>query len=315
MNIRLKLLNLPLLLFIILPFCSVGQGRVRASLDSTDILIGDEIRLRMEIVLPPGSLLLRIATDTLATVKGIERRRALRRDSLIQDQGISYVQDFILSAFDSGDYRLPPIPVDIQTPSGRSRLISNDLFLSVRPVPLVTDTARLQPIKEIWKEPVRLADFWPYALILAAIPLMVYLFRRMRRKPPPVLLTGEPAVPLAPPHIVALERLEALREKSLLEEKQFKTFQSELVHIFKEYISRRYSVQALESVTEEVVHLLEVSDVEKEWIALAHQVMRDADWVKFAKADLPLERHEAAWQIIFDFVQATKLELDDGRLE
>lgn len=315
MSTRLKIFIAHALFFATLPFWSTGQGRVRASLDSTDILIGDEVRLQVEIALPKGSRLLRIGTDTLGTIKGIERRRALQRDSLSDERGISYAQGFVLSAFDSGNYRLPPIPVDIQTPSGRSRLIGNDLFLRVRALPMAADTARLQPVKGIWKEPVRLADFWPYALILAAIPLMVYLFRRMRRKPPPVLLTGEPAVPLAPPHIVALERLEALREKSLLEKKQFKTFQSELVHIFKEYISRRYSVQALESVTDEVVALLEAADVEKQWISLAHQVMRDADWVKFAKADLPLEQHEAAWQIIFDFVQATKLELDDGHLE
>jgi hypothetical protein len=54
--------------------------------------------------------------------------------------------------------------------------------------------------------------------------------------------------------------------------------------------------------------MLEDAGVEKRWSEDVIQVLRDADRVKFAKAELPAEQHQVAWQVIFDFVQATKSE-------
>lgn len=295
------------LFFIYLPFIVLAQGQVRASLDSTEILIGDETRLRIEISLPRGSRLVRIATDTLGTVKGLERRRASPIDSVEFAGGTSYSQGFVLSAFDSGYYRLPPIPVDIQTAEGRARLYSNDVVFKVRTIPLEADTARLQPIKGIWKEPVRVSDFWPLFLALVVISLIIFIVRRMRRKKV-VEVQGVPAPPPLPAHEAALGQLQVLREKGMLEKGQYKLYQSELTHILKEYISRRYEVQALESVTEEVRDLLDGAGVEKRSSEAVIRVLRDADQVKFAKAELSLEQHQAGWQAIFDFVQATKPE-------
>jgi hypothetical protein len=314
MNIRTTYILTALILVIGLPFAVFGQGQVRASLDSAEILIGDETRLRIEISLPDGSRLVRIGTDTLGTVKGLERRRASLVDSVDYAGGVSYSQVIVLSAFDSGYYRLPPVPVDIQTSEGGVRLYSNDLGFEVRTIPLEADTARLQPIKGIWKESVRISDFWPLFLALLGIFLIIFMVKRLRRKKV-VEVAEMPAPPLLPAHEVALEQLQALREKGFLEKREYKQYQSELTHILKEYVSRRYTVQALESVTEEVRELLEDVAVEKRYSEAVIQVLRDADQVKFAKAELSLERHQAGWQVIFDFVQATKPELHDDRVD
>lgn len=305
MNIRTTHALFFLILFIWLPFVASGQGSVRASLDSTEILIGDETRLRIEISLPQDSRLVRIVTDTLGTVKGLERRRAGSIDSTAYAEGKFYSQGFVLSAFDSGYYRLPPIPVDVQTPEGRVRLYSNDVAFQVRTIPLESDTARLQPIKGIWKEPIRITDYWPLLLALLSILLIILIIKRLRQRKE-VEVPVVPAPALRPAHEAALEQLQVLREAGMLEKGQYKLYQSELTHILKEYVSRRYEVQALESVTEEVRQLLDDAGVEKRKSEGVIGVLQDADMVKFAKAELPAEQHQAAWQVIYDFVQATK---------
>ncbi|MFZ4426357.1 MAG: hypothetical protein ACOYOO_04310 [Saprospiraceae bacterium] len=312
MNTRAKRFLFPLMLFIYLPLAAYCQ--VQASLDSAQILIGDETHLRIKISLPKGDQLILIGTDTLGTVKGLERRRANPLDSTEYVQGMTYSRAFVLSAFDSGYYRLPPIPVDIRTSEGLERLYSNSLVLQVRPIPVEADTARLQPIKGIWKEPVRVTDFWPLLLAVLAVPLIVFLVKRLRNRKAAVA-PAAPAPPPPPAHEVAMEQLHALWNSGILEKGQFKQYQSELTHILKEYVSRRYAVQALESVTEEVREMLEDAGVEKRWSEDVIQVLRDADRVKFAKAELPAEQHQVAWQVIFDFVQATKPEEYDGRME
>lgn len=312
MNTRVKLSFFPLLLSLWVPFATYAQ--VRASLDSTSILIGDEVQLRIEISLPKGKRLIRIGTDTLGTVKGLERRRANLLDSVAYPQGMAYSQVFVLSAFDSGYYRLPPIPVDVQAPEGFERLYSNDLALQVRTIPVAADTARLQPIKGIWKEPIRVTDYWPLLLAILSIPLIIFIVKRLRRRKE-IEVPVVQAPPLLPAHEVALEQLHILRNKGFVEKGQFKQYQSELTHILKEYVSRRYEVQALESVTEEVRQMLDDAGVEKRQSEGVIRVLRDADRVKFAKGELLPEQHQAAWQVIFDFVQATKLEEYDGRME
>jgi len=314
MNICIKYISTALILVIGLPFAVFGQGQVRANLDSTEILIGDETRLRIEISLPNGSRLVRIGTDTLRTVKGLERRRTSLVDSVDYAGGVSYSQVIVLSAFDSGYYRLPPVPVEIETSEGPDQLYSNDVAFQVRTIPLEADTARLQPIKEIWKEPIRVSDFWPLFLVLLAIPLIILIAKHLRRREV-VEMPETPAPPMLSAHEAAFEQLQRLREKGLLEKGQYKLYQSELTHILKEYISRRYEVQALESVTEEVRQLLDGVSVEKPYSERVIQVLRDADQVKFAKAELSPDRHQAGWQVIFDFVQATKPELHDGRVD
>lgn len=314
MNISAKSTVVSLALFLCLSFAAFGQGRVRASLDSMEILIGDETRLRIEISLPRGSRLVRVGTDTLGTVKGLERRRVNPLDSVDYAGGVSYSQVLVLSAFDSGYYRLPPVPVEIETSEGPERLYSNNLLLQVRTIPLEADTARIQPIKGIWKEPVWISDFWLLFLALLAIPVIILVVARLRRRK----VVEEPELPAPPPlsaHEIALEQLQVLWDKGLPERGQYKLFQSELTHILKEYVSRRYAVQALESVTEEVRQLLDGAGVKSGESEKVIGVLRDADQVKFAKAELPPERHQAAWRVIFDFVQATKPELHDGRVE
>lgn len=294
-------------LFLALVFATgiAGQPSVVARLDSTDILIGDEVRLGLEISLPPGSEVVRIGIDTLRMVKGLERRRASSLSTLAVSNAAFFEQFFVLSAFDSGFYRLPPIPVDVRTPQGPRRLYSNDLGLMVRSIPISTDTAQLQPIKEIWKEPLKATDLWWIALLLAGIGGMIFLLRWLNRKKMPREEISAPTIQ-RPAHEIALEQLVALKAAGLPGKGQFKQFQSELTHILKSYISDRFQVNALESTTDEVRDLLQHLGAEASWSEALVRLLRNADWVKFAKGSLPEDAHESAWQTVYDFVLATR---------
>lgn len=292
-----------------IPLLTGAQGTVQAGLDSTEVLIGDEVRLTIALTLPKGFRLTRIAVDTFRMVRGLERRRALQRDSLATDQDVYYSQSFILSAFDSGYYRLPPVPVEVQTPEGGSmRLYSNNLSLMVRTIPVDPDSASIQPIKDIWKEPIHLSDIWWVVPAILGLLIAVLLWSRLRRKEVELEVLPK-AASLRPAHEIALEKLHALQQSTLLAEGQFKVYQSELTFILKEYLSNRYQVSALESTTDDLEKLLPyLLQADQSWKNALLDMLRKADWVKFAKGSLSLNAHEAAWQQIYDFVQATKVQ-------
>ena len=284
----------------LLPLALGAQYRAEARLDSTSIRVGDPLRLRLDVWLPPGATLGKIGIDTLTAVPDIERRKATPLQSEQSPSGTHYIQEFTLTAFDTGHFRLPPIPVEVVGEGVNTRIATNDLALHVRST--LPEGGELRPIKDIVREPLRLSDFWWVGVLLLLLAAGYGLYRRLRRPAPPPV-----APPVAPPpaHEIALEKLAALAASDYLFSGNFKMYQSELTHILREYLSLRYNFNALEATTEEIERQFASRGIPRDWEGRLSQLLRRADLVKFAKGELPATEHREALEEVRGFVEGT----------
>ena len=143
----------------------------------------------------------------------------------------------MITAWDSGYYQVPPIPVTYTYQGKTDTLYTLAIPLEVRIIQ--TDSSSITPIKPIIEEPTKLIDYWPFFAGLGGlslIGLLVYLLLKRRKKP--VEIPQEPEV-VRPPHEIALEKLHTLEAGGLWQKGQVKEYHSELTYIVREYLENK----------------------------------------------------------------------------
>ncbi len=281
-------------LLLLLPaLASYGQVEVSAALDSASILIGDQVEVTVTIRLSP-----QISVDAVDWSVLQEDSTELeivggpRRDTIRTGAQLLLREAATLTAFDSGYYRLPPIPVRYRQNGAAQTTLTESLALEVRTYPIEEqDSLTVAPIKGIIEEPLLLRDFLPYLIGLLALALLVagiITYRRSRRSRAPAAV----AEPDRPPHEVALEKLAQLRGDAPWRRGALKAYYSELSFIVREYLENRYGLPALESTTAQLLGQLPGDAVLEDWQAPLRQLLQTADMVKFAKAHPPDPLHE-----------------------
>jgi hypothetical protein len=109
----------------------------------------------------------------------------------------------------------------------------------------------------------------------AAIVIIRHYSRTLRRPPPPS--------PPKPPYEEAIEALAALDAKQYLLKGLVREYVFELSDILKRYIERRFTINAAEFTTEEILAWLGISPLEKGRRNAMEWFFRATDPVKFAK--------------------------------
>ncbi|MFI3323416.1 MAG: hypothetical protein SNI45_01600 [Rikenellaceae bacterium] len=115
--------------------------------------------------------------------------------------------------------------------------------------------------------------------------------------------------PPPPPHIEAIKALEQLHNQKLWQNAKYKEYYSSLTNILRHYISRRYSVAAMEMTSEEIIAAMNgIEDLPSRSSMDLTKLLRDADLVKFAKATPDSEENEAYYLKAYYFVEETKIQ-------
>ena len=249
---------------------------VLSSVDTTAIRIGEQLHYRIRVNATEGVQFPELKLDSLQKFEVVE---ALPIDSLKNRLEKSY----LLTCFDSGQYLIPRQEVRI----GTRKYLTDSLLLSVATVKVDTSKQGLFPIKAINREPKTMDDYkhwlwWLFGLLVLLAVIGYVVFRK------------KAAVPKAkvsiPPFQQAMERLQSLDEKSLLEENKVKPYYSELTDIVRTYIERAIHIPALESTTRELlVTMRDFNDssdlgISAETLEELQKVLQQADLVKFAKS-------------------------------
>ncbi len=290
-------------LFFLIPL--QGQIQVSARLDSTKILIGDQVQLELFIDHSREIVVENIDLSVIEKAEKLEMVSQSNLDTVNSSDNYILTQRLILTSFDSGYHWVPPIPVTYLEGGQQKTIETNNIPLSVTTIPVVSDTASIAPIKEIREEPLKLEDLIPYLIGLAGIAglvaLIVYLVRRRRNR-------ERPAAPeiIIPAHELALDKLLKLKEGKLWQQGKIKLFQSELTRIVREYLENRFKISALESTTEETLEKVKQLDLEGDWTERLRNMFQIADLVKFAKAKPPADFHDKVLADAEEFVIQTK---------
>jgi hypothetical protein len=282
-----------------------AQIRAHAQLDTSNIMIGDQVGLHIQIETPAGVKLLGIRPNGINQTPTLEIVKKSKVDTLALSPNVLVEQVIMLTSFKEGKYFVPSIPIEYTEGGVVKTVYTDSLPLLVRTIPNVSDTTQIRPIKNIWREHSQLSDILPYLLAIAGLIGIIILLIRLRKRPKvePIALI----IPPKPIHEIILEKLEALEKSDLLFRRDYNAYQTRLSYILREYLEVRFSMQALESTTEEIVRDFFSSGVPFQWQSILQKLMQEADLVKFAKAEIPSERHQEALKTVRAFVEETKI--------
>jgi hypothetical protein len=289
---------------LLLPDRGLGQARIAVALDSTQLLIGDQVRMQIDLALPAGAdPQIQINYDTLEAEGKVELIALEPPRTITREPEIIMEQELQLTSFDTGYHYLPPLRFVYRRDGQSDTVYSNDLALRVATLP-VTEDSELRDIKPIKEEPLKLRDFFPY-LIGAGLALLLVLLAlawRRRRRP----REEAPPPPPVPAHEKALQLLAELEQSRLWQRGEVKAFQSQLTYILRDYLENRFAVPALESTTLEIDRALARFPELAEWRTRLRELLQTADMVKFAKAVPDVSAHEQGLVAVRTFVETTQ---------
>jgi hypothetical protein len=283
------------------------QAVVVASMDSTQLLIGEQATLHLEIAADKNTpLQLPFIADTL--MNGVEVLGISALDTT--DLGNNRIQikyDYLLTSFDSALYLLPPFKVIINTDT----VYSNELSLKVSTVDVESgnyyDIKDILPPEFVWKDYALFiylfAGFW----ILIGIILYILDRRKKHKSILPFIKTVEAVI--LPPHVRALQALDRIKAEKLWQHGKEKEYHSQVTDTLRTYIEERFRVPALEQTSYETLQRLRgISDVDLVLEKLK-QILLLADLVKFAKYHPQPDENELSLMNAYLFVQSTLKEV------
>ena len=289
-----------------------AQGMVplkaKATLDTTAIMIGDQIGMDLSVEVPRGAQVLwPPLPDTL--VPHIEIVKRGKTDTTLQNNAMTLRRHLVITSFDSGYFNITPMKFRVKLPGSPSmdKVATQDLFLQVY-TPRVDTTKAFKPIVGPQAEPYTLGEILPWVLlgllVVAAIVFLVWYLRKRKKNQP--LFARKPK-PKLPPDVEAIQRLEEIRLSRLWQAGKLKAYHSAITDIMRDYFARRFRFDAREMTTGEIIQELEKEPVvNKEILEKVKSAFELADLVKFAKfKPSPLE-NDTSLNYCVDFVNETR---------
>ena len=307
----MKKLLIILIVFISAVLSAGGQDiKVSASFDTSRIFIGDQVHYTITVERPSDlSVSIKTLRDTLC--KNVEIVSGPSVDSLLmQDNKLKIIRKYLVTSFDSGFYRVPPVYAEIKDASGIKRYYSDYSPLQVMRVKIAPPdtTAKIFDIIKPYKAPVTLGEIIPWliiALIAAALAWgAILLFRRFKKNKS----VDEPVRSPDPAHLIAFRELEKLKEEQVWQKGELKHYYTRLTEILRQYLENRYGVCSLEMTTSETLEALVKTGFRKdESYTLLKTILNGSDLVKFAKYKPDPAENEEHFSNSWKFVENTKV--------
>lgn len=306
-----KIIFLITFVFASLGGLSAQSVTVDATIDSLQILIGEQAKVKLQVSLDADKrAYFPVYKDTL--VRGVEILDVAKMDTQLLNGGkrALLTQEYTITSFDSALYYLPPMEVMVDSMRYRSKALALKVFTV--PVPLDEENPDdfFGP-KTIMNPPFAWEDWYLIiACIVLFVPfvlLLVYLVKRIRDNKP--IIRKVKVEPKLPPHQLAMQEMERIRGEKIWQKGESKAYYTELTDAIRTYIKERFGFNALEMTSTEIIEkLLEFKD--KEAISDLRSLFQTADLVKFAKHNPLMNENDANLINAIDFINETK-EVED----
>jgi hypothetical protein len=298
LTIRAKLLTVLFPLVFLVPSLFAQDLQIKASVNPSQIQIGDRFQYHIEVSAPAGVTL--DLPGLVGNLGSFEVKDMTVTEPKIASGRTTRSWDLTLSTFIGGDFLLPPQIVEgIQ---GQDTLRSNTEPVAVRVLARIKDTDEdILDIEAPIQDPNTPWWVWLIVGVVSAVVLFFlgrYLWKRFKH-------FG--AVPVLPPYEEALQNLALLRARHLLAQNLQAEFYFEEGQILRRYLHRRFHADVLDATTSELAERVQLipeikGKLGKDWV----EYCRRTDLVKFAKDILPPELCNEFEKFVDDLVYRTR---------
>lgn len=155
-----------------------------------------------------------------------------------------------------------------------------------------------------------LLDFWWLIAFIIGVILTFYVRRRLKNRKvekeisPPPLPEGE--IVHIPADVIALEKLNVLKQSRKWETENEKVYVSELTEIIREYIENRFDIKALEMTSSEILNAMKGDLLNELEIEQLSNTLNVSDMIKFAKSKADASLHEKFVDDAIEMVESSK---------
>jgi len=181
---------------------------------------------------------------------------------------------------------------------------SKQIF-DIKPI-IEIDYSKVEKIKDWGK------DNWYWFLIIALVIVLTILVIFIKKRPK--IEVEKPKI-IIPAHIKALNVLNQLKQDRAWESDDKKQYYSNLTDAVRLYLEDRYKIQALEKTTREIIADLKYVNISVDDKYFLREILKQADYVKFAKLKPENEDGRIALEKSFEFVNKTKEVITNSKSE
>lgn len=290
---------------------------VRAKIDSASVTMSGRAIMHVQVIKPAGKGRMvnmpAYEPGKANDFGGAEVREITADSSALPDNRMQVNYDIVLQPFEPGDLTFPAFKYVVGADTFRSEVTTLKVIEPVMPK-LMRDSLIINPMEgpvsidarwydylPSWYGMTRSWWFWTIigVLVLTLAAILIYLYK----KNGPSLL---PRKKFIPPHAVALERLQQLKERKLAEKGQDKEYYTVLTDILRQYLGGRFHIFAREMSSTQILQAIRNNREVDSWEKPIAQMLQIADYVKFAKERALPEENVRSFNTVRDFVEQTK---------
>ena len=230
----------------------------KATLDSTHILIGDQVRLHLEITYSNNiKIEFPNSGDYLGAFVEILERTPI--DTIaVNDQTMRMSQDYIVTSFDTGQHVIPRFYFQFEHDLISDSVSTDNLYLHAYTIPKIDSLISVMKgpidIKPPYEAPITFKEIAPWLLgtilVLGLLFLIFYAIKKRKNNQP---IFSAPPKPKEPAHVIALRKLDQVKEQKLWQEGDIKHYYTEVTDIIREYIENRFKITAMEQTSDEII--------------------------------------------------------------
>ena len=220
---------------------------VSATIENTTLPIGDQTNLTLQATSSASEQVTfpEFGDELISGIEIVDRSSV--QSKKLDNGRVQYSQNLTITSFEDSLFYISPLPFV----SGEDTIWSESLMLNVvQPFEMDSTDMAITDIKAIYKAPIWWWGVLRWVLLALGIAavgvggyyLITYLQARFGKKDEEFVA----AEPLRPADEVALEKLDAIREKKIWQSGQVKEYHTQLTDVVREYIARRFDVSSVE---------------------------------------------------------------------
>lgn len=298
-----------ILLYILLMVC-IGKLNAQnleygVELDTNYMLIGDQQHLTFKVRCASGiKIVFPQLKDTV--VHGVEIISGPSRDSVLEDDGRwLYREKYVITAFDTGVYVIPPMPITLEGEEFNN-------VLRTDPTGFAVNTYEVDPQKGNYDIVLPYATPWTFSEVLpyilwsllgfAIVAVLCFLLWRFKKHKP--LFTSEKEK--VPPYVLAMQSLDSINGEKLWQAGREKEYYTRLTDTVRAYLSGEFGISAMEQTSTEILKAMQVCDkINSGECSKIAELLTTADYVKFAKFTPLQDENSRYLDSVYDFVNTT----------
>lgn len=299
---------LSIILLVAATITAAAQVNVEATIDSIEILIGEQVEVSVKTTAKEGSKVVfpDFKPQQMIT-PGVEVISHNDSATVGIDNGMSvFTHKYRLTSFDGKLYYLPPFTVKVNGKAYKSK----SLALKVLEVPV--DTTKMDQFfgpNDVQDNPFAWSDwsaiFWLSILMLVVLIIAYWLYLRLMDNKP--IIASIKIVKKLLPHQKALKEIEVIKAEKMVTSENQKEYYTKLTETLRKYIEERYGFNAMEMTSSEIIYRLKETQDEQALDEL-RMLFQTADLVKFAKYSTLINENDMNLVNAIEFINKTKLE-------